>query len=1261
MKKILRNLLWGGVVLSSLLVASCAKEYDDTELRDKITALTDRVSQLEQTVSTLNQQTIPGIQTIIDGMKANISVTDIKANADGSYSISFSNGKVVVVANGDGSAPTVGAKEVDGVYYWTINGELVKDAAGKPIAVSTAAPMFRSNNGGLEYSVDGGKTWVPVEMAPGSQPAISFTETATSVIFTFADGSSFELAKDVPFTLNFDIPANFCVLVGDTEEIPYSISGAAEGDAIEVGILTATPGFEAEVIPAQGKNNEGVIALTNVSAGDNATYKVYVFAANGKGKTDIKGLSFDAATLQAVLSVQMVPAAGGDITLSIKANDDYTVKVENNWVTVTPPTRARYNDNLAVNVDANPSNEYRSCGISLVSKASGEELNAIDLLQAPVATEATSLGSLDVLPDGTIVTVYGVSTIAASAAKAIITDDGSDCIYAVASGLKAGAVYDMVGVKKTDKRDCTYMEVSSATEKAGAEPVEFDEHASYCYYGAASYYNYFFSVNNGTLTKSGNNYFITGYVEPQQMVIYGGSATIDLDALVGKFVAVKGWVIAADTSNGKEDIEIIPTSVTEVKFAEEAGWSVYYIENGSDEEDYPELVGATVTNPSEDSFYTFYVGDESDLEKAGSVAKFIQSCCYEASDDLLYSLYYYGMWGYPYDVVFNALAYTESYETSFQKFSYGKHYIFAVGLDADGALTGKYAMKEIEKVSPYKFNTYEDYLGTYIFTNDEGAEEVWTFTEKEAGQSYYVSGIAGIEEEMLGTGEVAVATFNANSGMVSFSNQELGAWQYDGESVVDKFVAVWYGSTYYSNESYMDDPLIMSFANNSTGGVDMIIESDSYGPLEGFGYLCTYPDGGSLVGRYAAVSFDGAEMIKGAALAVPEYEDYLGEWSLGSSVWTIAEKEAGSTYSITGMNGQSGFPAVEAKYENGKFKVAETYLGEDEDGFSMFLSGEFAYNGSYYIAYPFNSEEPNPLFTGSLKSDGTITLSSGKCDYGSFDYYTFFGYLDDDNYYFGAEIDLPNTLKPYVYIPDTNVYLYKENFDGGTASWGNTWTFFDADGDGFNWRSGADLMGANLGRNGSADMLISQSYDNESSSALNPDNWAFSPAIQLAAANNFVSCWMCAQDAAWAAEHFAIYVSEGASTENATKLYEGTMTAAPRPAGISPRAQGNWYFFAFEIPADFNGKSVNVGFRHFNCSDWFILNLDDVAVTEGAPVAASAPAAAPKASAAKAIAFKGNQSLRINAKAPKLPLSESRPEAPSKAPKKDGKITIIKR
>ena len=73
------------------------------------------------------------------------------------------------------------------------------------------------------------------------------------------------------------------------------------------------------------------------------------------------------------------------------------------------------------------------------------------------------------------------------------------------------------------------------------------------------------------------------------------------------------------------------------------------------------------------------------------------------------------------------------------------------------------------------------------------------------------------------------------------------------------------------------------------------------------------------------------------------------------------------------------------------------------------------------------------------------------------------------------------------------------------------WTFIDNDGDGYNWFPYA--VGGISGNNS----LVSQSY---ASSVLYPDNWAFSPAVQLTE-DNYLSFWVKAYAADWPAEHLS--------------------------------------------------------------------------------------------------------------------------------------------
>ena len=178
---------------------------------------------------------------------------------------------------------------------------------------------------------------------------------------------------------------------------------------------------------------------------------------------------------------------------------------------------------------------------------------------------------------------------------------------------------------------------------------------------------------------------------------------------------------------------------------------------------------------------------------------------------------------------------------------------------------------------------------------------------------------------------------------------------------------------------------------------------------------------------------------------------------------------------------------------------------------------------------------------------------------------------------------------------------FTANFDGGMPT---GWTTIDADGDGFGWMLGSQcdgtyLSGGNLagaGHNSSADLMTSGSYSNIYG-ALTPDNFLVSPQVTIGDGSTF-SFWACAQDASYAAEHFGVAVSTDGI--NYTMVQEWTMTAkegAKAPRGMN--AQGNWYQKTVDL-SDYAGEECYIAIRHFNCTDMFMLNVDDIELSNGA-------------------------------------------------------------
>ena len=158
------------------------------------------------------------------------------------------------------------------------------------------------------------------------------------------------------------------------------------------------------------------------------------------------------------------------------------------------------------------------------------------------------------------------------------------------------------------------------------------------------------------------------------------------------------------------------------------------------------------------------------------------------------------------------------------------------------------------------------------------------------------------------------------------------------------------------------------------------------------------------------------------------------------------------------------------------------------------------------------------------------------------------------------------------------------DFEDGTNY--DCWTFIDADGDSYGWNT-TNQFTEPQGHNGSEGLLTSASYINNVG-ALTPDNWVFLPAITVPADGilNF-SWWEKGQDANYAAEHYAVVVAnQPIVNANATIKFEGNAT-------------GSWAKKGFSL-SDFAGQTVYIGFRHYNVTDMFMLDIDDIEISTNA-------------------------------------------------------------
>lgn len=173
---------------------------------------------------------------------------------------------------------------------------------------------------------------------------------------------------------------------------------------------------------------------------------------------------------------------------------------------------------------------------------------------------------------------------------------------------------------------------------------------------------------------------------------------------------------------------------------------------------------------------------------------------------------------------------------------------------------------------------------------------------------------------------------------------------------------------------------------------------------------------------------------------------------------------------------------------------------------------------------------------------------------------------------------------------------YSFTFESGPENWHQ----IDADGDGYTWWR---CEATEVGHNDSNACVTSESYVNDSKGALKPDNYLYSPQRFAISNGASISFYVCAQDASWAAEHYGVAVATTSSSPTASDfitIWEETLTAKfeSKNKVRGTNEQGEWYLKTINL-STYAGQSIWIAIRHFNCTDMFRINIDDITIVTG--------------------------------------------------------------
>jgi len=321
MKTIFKTILACSV---GLVLAGCAKEYDDSALQNDVKNLKSQIEQIQNDIRSLNGQ-ITGLKETIEQWKKGGYVENIQELADKTgYTITFVGGKTVTLYHGtkgeNGQAPTLKA-DTDGNFYWAMDGEFILvDGKKVPAAI---APVFSVNaDGDLIMSLSGKETNLGhVQGTPGPAGESLFEKIEpgeNTVVFTLKGGETFTIPVAKAFKLVIAQPEQE-VTAGQKLEIEYTVQNGNESTVVD---CFAGGNYTAKI--ADGK----VIVTVPDPVTDG---QVLVWAQNEQGLFSMVKLTFsvkaDVVIITPETSYQTLPAEAGTFNINLTSNVDVDVKL----------------------------------------------------------------------------------------------------------------------------------------------------------------------------------------------------------------------------------------------------------------------------------------------------------------------------------------------------------------------------------------------------------------------------------------------------------------------------------------------------------------------------------------------------------------------------------------------------------------------------------------------------------------------------------------------------------------------------------------------------------------------------------------------------------------------------------------------------------------------------------------------------------------------------------------------------------------------
>ena len=398
------------------LAPSCKDGYDDSELTGRVENLENRVQKLEEQMNS----NINSLQTILEALDNNDYITKVVPITNGEkeigYTIHFSKGNSINIYHGQdgvdgesgqgGYTPQIGVKQdIDGIYYWTLDGEWMTDENGNKIKAQGIdghdgtpgqdgkpgedgqdgiTPKFKIESDYWWVSYDNGTNWTQLGKATGGNAKNMFqsvTVKDSEVEFVLSDGTTFVIPLKLNIEISYSIEnGEIGISEGHAVYVDYRLSNANEK-----AVVTASSdgNFITKVIPEDV--NGGKISI--ISANGATEGYINVMVSDGNGYTFINVINIFENRIEFSEDLEYhLNSNGGDIIIPFSINTSYMTKIvdDASWVSINPQSRANmHNETLNISVKPNTSNSERIAKIQLYNPSNEEDIFAeISIIQS---------------------------------------------------------------------------------------------------------------------------------------------------------------------------------------------------------------------------------------------------------------------------------------------------------------------------------------------------------------------------------------------------------------------------------------------------------------------------------------------------------------------------------------------------------------------------------------------------------------------------------------------------------------------------------------------------------------------------------------------------------------------------------------------------------------------------------------------------------------------------------------------------------------